>query len=406
MGAFARRQKNARERRDPAWGAGGLAWPWTLLALALVVLTGCERGTGQRLTHWTLDAPGLASRAIELPVHLNGQLPDRFLVYRLSATVDLDRGLVGHDVELVLASLPAFASLSVNGQVARLLGEVGPAGQYGGNMPRRWLLPASATRGDAPVTFELDVTHRWTESAWIDVVPELVSAGATPPWVERNRLLNELGGWFGLIALSQVGMTFLAVYFWDRRRRAYLWFAIQALTASYYPAYILGLPALALGWAPQNILLSQSLAVAPIVSVYFTHDFFGLRPPHRAWLVGLAAALVTPIVAMAKDTRFHDLSLAAPAVVACVLTAVVYQLVTGIRLLRTYSDRGTVLFFLCCWVALGGSCWVDLLFWVGGPESARGRPAGLLRPGPLRDLPVDAPGTEPLPVAGRGRPAQ
>jgi hypothetical protein len=375
MGSFARRVNAARERRDPAWTARGFAW--ALLALALVVLTGCERSTGQRLTHWTLDAPGLAPRPIELPVHLNGQLPDRFLVYRLSATVDLDRGLVGHDVELVLASLPAFASLSVNGQVARLLGDVGPAAQYGGSMPRRWLLPASATRGDAPVTFELDVTHRWTESAWIDVVPELVSAGATPPWVERNRLLNELGGWFGLIALSQVGMTFLAVYFWDRRRRAYLWFAIQALTASYYPAYVLGLPAIALGWSLQNVLLAQSLAVAPIVSVYFTHDFFGLRPPHRAWLVALAAALLTPIAAVTKDSRFLDLSLAAPAVVACVLTAVVYQLVTGMRLLRTYSDRGTVLFFLCCWVALGGSCWVDLLFWVGGPDLlGGGRPAG------------------------------
>lgn len=376
MGSFARRVKVAPERRDPAWSARALTWPSTLLVLALLILTGCRRTTGQQLTHWTLDAPGIAPRPIDLPIHLNGQLPDRFLVYRLSATVDLDRGLVGHDVELVLASLPAFASLSVNGQVARMLGDVGPAGQYGGSMPRRWLLPATATRGDAPVTFELDVTHRWTESAWIDVVPELVSAGATPPWVERNRLLDELGGWFGLIALSQVGMTFLAVYFWDRRRRAYLWFAIQALTASYYPAYVLGLPAIALGWAPQNILLGQSLAVAPIVSVYFTHDFFGLRPPHRAWLVALAVALLIPIVAVTKDPRFHDLSVAAPAVVACVLTAVVYQLVTGVRLLRTYSDRGTVVFFMCCWIALGGSCWVDLLFWLGGPDLlGGGRPA-------------------------------
>jgi serine/threonine protein kinase len=35
-----------------------------------------------------------------------------------------------------------------------------------------------------------------------------------------------------------------------------------------------------------------------------------------------------------------------------------------------------VVFFLCCWLALGGSCWVDLLAWVGGPDVLGGaRPA-------------------------------
>ena len=332
---------------------------------------------GQRLAHWTLAVPGAASHAIDLPVHLNGELPDRLLVYRLSTTAILDPRLVGRDVEFVLGYLPAFASLRVDGQEARLQGGPGAADVFGGSMPRRWLLPASATRGGAPVLFELDVTHRWTQSAWLDVAPELVPAGATPAAVARNELLNEQGGWFGLIALSQVGLTFLAVYFWDRRRRAYLWFAIQALTASYYPAYVLGLPArIGLGWVAQNMLLAQSLIVAPIVSVYFTHDFFGLKPPHRAWLVALAVAVLSPFAAVVMHWQFHDLTVAAPVVVACVLSAVVYQLVTGVRLVRTYSDRGTAVFFLCCWVALGGSCWVDLLAWIGGPDLlAGGRPA-------------------------------
>jgi hypothetical protein len=347
------------------------------LALLLLVTTGCERAAGQRLSHWTLDAPGVVGHPVDLPVHLNGQLPNRILTYRLTTTVDLDRGLVGHDVELVLAYLPALASLTVNGQEARLLGEPGPSGQYGGSMPRRWLLPASATRGDAPITFELEVTHRWTHSAWLDVVPELVPAGGTPPWVQRNRLLNEQGGWFGLIALSEVGMTFLVIYFWDRRRRAYLWFAIQALTASYYPAYVLGLPGLVLGWTAQNILLAQALAVAPIVSVYFTHDFFDLPQPRRAWLVLLTVALLAPMLArLIQHGDFHDLRLLAPIVVLCVFSVIVHQLAIGTRLLGTYPDRGTVVFFLCCWVALGGSSWVDLLAWVGGPDLLDGgRPA-------------------------------
>jgi serine/threonine protein kinase len=374
MGWLARGERGARGGRRTALSS---AWSWGLLVLAsLLASTGCDRASGQRLAHWTLNAPGVDARGVDLPVRLNGVLSNRFQTYRLTTTVELERGLAGHDIELVLACLPAFATLTVNGQPARLLEEPGPAGPYGGSMPRRWLLPASATKGDAPVTFELEVTHRWTHSAWLDVIPELVPTGATPPWVEHNRLLNEQGGWFGLIALSEVGMTFLVIYFWDRRRRAYLWFAIQALTASYYPAYVLGLPALVLGWSVQNVLLAQALAVAPIVSVYFSHAFFDRPPPHRAWLVMMLAAALTPIAAVIKDPAFHDLRYAAPVVAVCVLSAIVYQLVTGVRLLGTYSDRGTVIFFLCCWVALGASSWVDLLAWVGGPDLLDGgRPA-------------------------------
>jgi serine/threonine-protein kinase len=59
-----------------------------------------------------------------------------------------------------------------------------------------------------------------------------------------------------------------------------------------------------------------------------------------------------------------------------VLSAIVYQLATGLRLLRVYPDRSIVVFFLCCWIALGSSSWIDLLAWAGGPELlAGGRPA-------------------------------
>ncbi len=374
MGLFARRLESAPTRCGPAWWAR-LGRFWSLLPLALLLLvTGCEHSSGQRLTHWTLDAPGIPERPVDLPVHLNGEIPNRVLTYRLITTVALDPWLVGHDVEFVIASLPARASLRVNGQEARMMGDQGTVGS--GSMPRSWLLPASATIVGAPVTFELEVEHRWTHSAWLDVAPELTPAGVMPRWIERNRLLNELGGWFGLIALSQVGLTFLAVYFWDRRRRAYLWFAIQALTASYYPAYVLGLPALLFGWTMQNLLLALSLAVAPIISVDFTHDFFGLSPPHRAWRIGLVAAVITQVIVVVHDPHFHDSRVAAFIVGACVITSILYQLVTGVRLLRIYSDRNTVLFFLCCWLALGGSSWIDVLAWVGGPDLLDGgRPA-------------------------------
>lgn len=324
-----------------------------------------------------LEVSGRAPRAIALPVHLGAALPNRVLTYKLVSTVRLDPALVGRELELVLTYLPAVVSLRVNGEPARIEGGEKKARRYGGSMPRSWLLPLSVTATDSPVRLELSVTHNWNQSAWLDAVPELIAAGTALPEVERNQLLNEQGGWIGLIALSQVGLTFLVVYFWDRRRRAYLWFAIQALTASFYPAYVLGLPALWLGWASQSVLLAHSLAVAPIVSVYFTHAFFGLAPPHRAWQLLLLVALISPLTVAVRDHQFLDLSYAAPIVVVCVLSAVLYQLIIGVRLLRTYADRGTVVFFLCCWVALGGSSWVDLLAWLGVDLLVGARPACL-----------------------------
>jgi predicted Ser/Thr protein kinase len=349
--------------------------------LLAILAIGCGREPGQILAHWTLDIPGAAARSIDLPVRLEADLPHRISKYRLRATVDLDPALVGRDVELVLPHLPALASLRVDGQEARLVGDPEPASAYGGGAPRRWLLPSSATSvGAPPVTLELEVTHAWSPSARIDVAPELVAVGFASPRAERNRLVNEQGAWFGLIALSQVGITFLAVYFWDRRRRAYLWFAIQALTASYYPAYVAGLPALWVGWQTEHMLLAQTLAVAPIISVYFTHAFFGLPRPNRVWLVLLGVAMLSPVTVLVASlvvgAGFLDTSYSSVIVAVCVLSAIVYQVGMGLKLMGSYPDRGSVVFFLCCWLALGGSSWVDLLAWVGGPEILAGaRPA-------------------------------
>jgi len=348
--------------------------------LALLLLAGCARETGQVLRRWTLDVPGAAPRAVDLPARLEGVIPSQLLVYHLRTTVALEPALVGHDVELVLPYLSAFATVRVDGQEARLVSDPGPAAEYGGTAPRRWLLPDSATTGHGPITLAIDVTHRWTESARIDTAPELVVAGGPSPLAERNRLLNQQGAWFGLIALSEVGVTFLAVFFWDRSRRAYLWFAIQALTASYYPAYVAGLPAPWLGWTIENTLLAQSLCVAPIISVYFTSAFFGLPRPSRAWQVLLAVGLLSPLGAvvtyLTSQPGFLAISFPSICVVLCVLSATLYQIATGIRMLRTYGDRRTVILFLCCWFALGASAWVDLLAWAGGPEVlSGGRPA-------------------------------
>jgi serine/threonine-protein kinase len=340
---------------------------WIVAILCLVA--GCQGAEGQLIHRWELRA-GHGVRPVVIPVHVNDDLPKEIGRYKLTATVVVDERLRGRELDLVIPSLPAQVVLRVNGT------EVPPAEtrteEYRHVGPHRWTLPQQST-ADGTLALELDVLHNWTQSAWLDVAPCLIPAGAETAVLQRNRVFNDRGGWFGLVGLSQLGVTFLAVYLWDRSRRAYLWFAIQALSASYYPAYTLGIVTW-LGPHLEILLLAQSLSVASTISVYYTHALFELGRPHRLWIVLLLVAALTPTPAL--FSAFLDPSYATPGVVACVGATVLYQLVTGVRLLSRYPDRRIVVFFLCCWIALGGSAWVDMMAWLGATEVLDGaRPA-------------------------------
>jgi serine/threonine-protein kinase len=342
-----------------------------LLLLAPAV-AGCAGVDGQELDVWTLHVDDHTQR-IELPIHLDDDLPRRVLTYHLTAGVDVDPQLRGQTLDLVIAYLPSQVALRVDGAAVRPV--YSPDREtYRHVGPHRWHIPAEASR-DGELQLELAVRHVWTQSAWLDVEPRLVPSRAQTAATATNRLLNDRGAWLGLIALSQMGLTFLAVFFWDRRRRAYLWFAIQALTASYYPAFVLGLTA-GMGPKAELLLLAQCLSIAPIISVYYTHATFELGPPSRIWPLLLIVGALVPVPALFDP--FLEAAYGTVGVIVCVGATIVYQLTIGARLLRRYSDRGIGLFFLCCWLALGGSAWVDLWAWIGGGEVLGGaRPAAL-----------------------------
>jgi serine/threonine-protein kinase len=343
-----------------------------LVVALLGFLTGCNGDEGQVIRHYTFHGPR-GTRAVDVPVHLNADLPRSVVRYSLTADVTIEPRFRDRDLDLVIPYLPAVVALRVDGEPVPTLG-YDDAGMVRHVGPHRWTLGRALTaRGK--VAIALDVTYAWTQSAWVDVAPRLVPSGSSTPLMERTRLFNDRGGWLGLIGLSEMGFTFLALYFWDRRRRAHLWFAIQALSASYYPAYVLG-------WTTQLaprldlLFLAQSLSIAPVVSVYYTHEYFELGKPHRLWSVLLFVAILVPLPAVYPT--FINSAYGTPGVVACVGAAVVYQLATGARLVKTYADRRTVLFFVCCWLALGGSSWVDLYAWMGSGEILAGaRPACL-----------------------------
>lgn len=348
------------------------AWH-ALTAIVLALLFGaCGGASGEALRDWTFHFDGSA-RAVRLPVHLDSELPRRVLTFRLTRELQVPPDLKGKHLDLVLAYLPAQVSLRADGQpVPRAVSYAADDYRHVGT--HRFSLPVSAT-ADGQVALELSIEHTWTQSAWLDVVPRLVPTGMQTRATVVNHWLNDRGAWFGLIGLSQMGMSFLAMYFWDRRRRAALWFAIQALSASYYPAYVLGLTT-GLGSGFELLLLAYSMSIAPIASVLYTHAFFERGRPHWGWLLLLVCALLIPVPALLTD--FTNSAYGTPGVIVCVAATIVYQLGVGLRLTRSYADRTTGIIFLGCWLALGGSAWVDLLAWCGGGEVLfGGRPACL-----------------------------
>src|SRR5205823_8992740 len=132
--------------------------------------------------------------------------------------------------------LPAIARLDVDGEPA-LATESPLSGDYRTRGPLGWRIAASdaATR---ELTFTVD--HRWAQSAWWNGAPMLVRGDERPASSELVLACNLYLALAAVISLGQIALTSLLVFLLDRKRRAYLWFAVQCGAASVYPLFILG----------------------------------------------------------------------------------------------------------------------------------------------------------------------
>ncbi|MEX1367977.1 MAG: serine/threonine-protein kinase, partial [Nannocystaceae bacterium] len=213
----------------------------------------------------------------------------------------------------------------------------------------------------------LDVEHRWAKSAWLPTVPQLVPAEAIDPPAAAAQWLNVYAGWLALAVLFQVGATCLLVYVLDRRRRPYLWFGIQALFATGYPAFSSGLT---IGWIGRDtlelLLMVLGLLVALMVSLRFTHSLFELGPVPRV----LDGLLVTAgMVALVFADPYGAMLFTARLVAVVVALCIVYQLVVIARVLRWRpEDRASAALLGGAWLALASGTWGDLYSWFWAAE--------------------------------------
>jgi len=344
------------------WTGGVAARAGALGFVAFLAALGCAGpGAGVPVSEWTFgEAP------VSLPARLDVSGLTEGQPFTLTTEVELPSHLEGQPVDLCLAFLEGTAELSVNGSPLPLVDPTHP-GSYRRTSPHRWRIPASMT--GAPLRLELSIDYVWPKSAWLTTTPRLMPAGVTHGPSERAKLFNTYVGWGAVVALTEIGLGCLLVFFLDRQRKPYLYFAIQALTATSYPLFVTGLSQLVLGLY-DIVFVELFLVIALTSSVFFTHAYYRLAPPPR-WLLALlgASAAVTCVLL----DPFLATHYAARTVVAVVSLTVVYQLVTLARLFAERPrHRVSISLLAGAWIALASTTWCDLVSWLAIAEPLDG----------------------------------
>ncbi len=322
--------------------------------------------------------PGIPIERVELGEHvvaLPGRVDDLGIepnaTYRLRALVSLPASMHGRPVDLSIPLLEAPVAVHADGEPVP---GPGPAPAYRVSGPQRFRIPAAAT-ADGRVELWLDVHHGWAKSGWLPTVPRLLPAGASDPPAAAVQFFNTHTAWLALGVLFQVGTACVLVYLLDRRRRPYLWFGIQILLATPYPAYSTGLLAHALG--PLELpILDVGVLVGLMASLRFTHSLFELGQVPRILDALMIAAIVASLVLL---DPFVGALLAARGVVIAVACCTCYQLAEiGRVLVRRPADRVEAMLLGTGWLALGIGACGDSYSWFGAEELFGGsRPTSL-----------------------------
>jgi serine/threonine protein kinase/small neutral amino acid transporter SnatA (MarC family) len=351
---------------------------WLLLAAVLSWLPGCGSRSTVPLSQWVLAVEGAGEASavpVVLPQHLDAHLPAGPTHYVLRTEVPraaLPEGMLA----LSIPYFEGLATLTVNGQPASAA-QHEPIEGYRHAGPHLWHLPPLPP-GDAPLRLELRVDHRWTQSGWIGTVPRLHEAGHLDAHMLAIVVLNDFGAVATVSALLLIGLMSLRVFLADRTRKRYLWFAVQLLSAAYYPLHVSGYSQLIAG-PYDSFLIAITLTLALFSAVMFTHaefgDELGFTPRAWPWLVG-AGAVATLAIVSADPFRLTQLG--ARGAVAFLTVVCTYQVIMGARLVRRTAKPHGSMVFLVEWLVLGGTAAFDGIAWLGLGEPLGGIRAACL----------------------------
>jgi serine/threonine-protein kinase len=272
---------------------------------------------------WTLTS-ALGTFPVTLPAHLDDELPAGPSQYSLRARVPLPVALRGRALTLTIAHLPALVELRANGHEAVRL-DVTAFDRYRSNGPHRWRILAEHTQGEA-LDLELDVRHRWSESAWIDWIPALSATPAGDFKYVAVTTFNQVTAIGALVTMLLVSLLYGIIFLLDPSRVVNGWHALQGTFAAMYPALLLGYLQPVLGTFELQAT-AMCVIVSTICSVYYVAAIFQNPAPTRAWWLLLVPGAVA-CVAFAGP--FHATAVAPPVVFA-LLAVSAFGVVTYVR---------------------------------------------------------------------------
>ena len=337
-----------------------------LLAAAALLACGCANDPVVELADWDLVAPDGAVHAIHLPAHVGDLLPHRECVYRLRTRAVIPESMRGKDLTFAIPLLHARNVLLVDGVAMTPLDPAMVRG-YRGIDQAAYRIPAPLASA-APLDVAIDVTYATILGSRLDLAPRI---SATPEGDRAFLVVRDFNVWTSgaaSVVLLLTAFYYALVYFRDRTRVAYGWFALQGLAGGVsYALLVQGVFQFMVGRLEGSMAWMAALGV--YASVQFTHAHFHLGPPHRAWLVAFLLSLVVAVVSPPFSAHFWIVVLVA---MPMALVNVNYQTMTMIRLWRRDGPQSQIVVILISWLlfaVLGGP---DVFMWFGLGEMAGG----------------------------------
>jgi serine/threonine protein kinase len=333
-----------------------------LLVLVLAcVLLGCGGERSVPITTWTFEAPGRAERMpVELPAQMSG-LPAEPCTYFLRTAFPVPTDLRGKALTLALPGAAARITAQANG-VDLVDVDVNTLDRYRSTGPHRWRVPADLTK-QPELAFVLRVEHTWSPSGWFYAAPTLSDTRAGEASVVAAHAFNTASTVgaiaTGLFVVLLYGFFFVSLR--DKRRYTYGLFALGGLSGIFYPAWVLGLTQPLLGTF-DTAVMAVMLTVAAVAAIHFSHAYFGLKRPHRAWL-GLV--VVTVVAAVFARNPFRSMHVLGPLLFIATVSNAAVQLVLCVRLRRQEPRPRNLYLIALAWPATAILAVPDFLAWLG-----------------------------------------
>lgn len=314
---------------------------------------------------WVLHTPNGTQTPLRVPATFHDQLPEGTTTYRLSS--ELTPPSRWRDDTLCLG-LPAFqgrSQLYVDGVPATSLNPSQPSSyrHSGGEIfCFEW-----SNRIGPRLHLELQVEHRWTQSAWMLVAPRLSRGDRGDPLTRWTSRFNHATSLIAIGFCLSISLSYVFLFAARRDRWFPLAYAVQCTGAA---AYLLVLSGYGQWIGPtEAAVMLAALAAAIIMGALGTFAQRGLGRPGARWFVMTGAVFLSSTVWAGP---FQATTMVAPWLILILSLGTLELMIINLRLAREREPAVGAAVMVIGWLLLGIGCIVDFAAWLGRAELLSG----------------------------------